>query len=101
MNGFTGKILHVNLNDKSIEIEEPSEEFYRHYAGGSLMGLYYLWKNTPQGADALSPDNTLTFAMSAPTGLPVSGQAAVPRPVNPPAAVGLLIVRRGASGQPK
>ena len=73
--GFTGKILHVNLSEQKIEIEEPSEEFYRHYAGGSLMGLYYLWKNTPQGADPLSPENTLTFALSAPTGLPVSGQS--------------------------
>ena len=75
MNGFTGKILHVDLSNKQITIEEPSEEFYRHYAGGSLMGLYYLWKNTPKGADALSPENTLTFALSAPTGLPVSGQS--------------------------
>ena len=75
MNGFTGKILHIDLSNKQIEIEEPSEEFYRHYAGGSLMGLYYLWKNTPKGADALSPENTLTFALSAPTGLPVSGQS--------------------------
>ena len=56
MNGFTGKILHVDLTNQTINIEEPSEEFYRHYAGGSLMGLYYLWKNTPKGADALSPE---------------------------------------------
>ncbi len=75
MNGFTGKILHVDLSNHKITIEEPTEEFYRHYAGGSLMGLYYLWKNTPQGADALSPENTLTFALSAPTGLPISGQS--------------------------
>lgn len=73
--GFTGKILHVNLTNQQITIEEPTEEFYRHYAGGSLMGLYYLWQNTPQGADPLSPENTLTFALSAPTGLPVSGQS--------------------------
>lgn len=75
MNGFTGKVLHVNLTTQQIAVEKPSEEFYRHYAGGSLMGLYYLWKNTPKGADALSPENTLTFALSAPTGLPVSGQS--------------------------
>ncbi len=75
MNGFTGKILHVDLTNQQIEVEKPTEEFYRHYAGGSLMGLYYLWKNTPKGADPLSPENTLTFALSAPTGLPVSGQS--------------------------
>ena len=75
MHGFTGQILHVDLTKKTTEIEKPSESFYRHYMGGSLLGLYYLWKFTPKGTDALSPDNTLTFAVSAPTGLPVSGQS--------------------------
>ncbi len=75
MKGFTGNILHVNLTTQTIEIEQPDEAFYRKYAGGSLMGLYYLWKNTPPGADALGPENTLVFATSAPTGLPVSGQS--------------------------
>ena len=73
--GFTGNILHVDLTNHTLEIENPSEDFYRHYMGGSLMGLYYLWQNTPAGADPLSPENTLTFAVSAPTGLPVSGQS--------------------------
>ena len=75
MYGFTGKILHVDLTNKTIEIEEPDEGFYRHYMGGSLMGLYYLLKNSPKGIDALDPQNTLTFAVSAPTGMPVSGQS--------------------------
>ena len=73
--GFTGNILHVDLTNRTLEIEHPGEEFYRHYMGGSLMGLYYLWHNTPAHADALSPENTLTFALSAPTGLPLSGQS--------------------------
>ncbi|WP_420645442.1 aldehyde ferredoxin oxidoreductase family protein [Candidatus Leptofilum sp.] len=73
--GFTGNILHVDLTNGTLEIENPSEDFYRHYQGGSLMGLYYLWHNTPANADPLSPENTLTFALSAPTGLPVSGQS--------------------------
>ena len=73
--GFTGNILHVDLTNRTLEIERPSEDFYRHYMGGSLMGLYYLWQNTPANADPLSPENTLTFAVSAPTGLPVSGQS--------------------------
>ena len=75
MNGFVGKVLHVDLTQGVLEIEEPGEAFYRHYWGGSLMGLYYLWHNTPRGADPLGPDNTLVFADSAATGLPVSGQS--------------------------
>lgn len=73
--GFAGKILHVDLSIGQLYVEEPGEEFYRHYLGGSLMGLYYLWKNTSRGSSPLSPENTLTFAVSAPTGLPVSGQS--------------------------
>lgn len=75
LHGFTGKILHVDLTNRQIEVETPDEAFYRQYVGGSLIGLYYLWKNTPTEADPLSPENTLTFAISATTGLPVSGQS--------------------------
>jgi aldehyde:ferredoxin oxidoreductase len=73
--GYTGKILHVDLTSREIEVETPNETFYRQFIGGSLMGLYYLWNNTPAGADPLGPENTLAFALSAPTGLPVSGQS--------------------------
>ena len=75
MFGFTGKILHVNLTTGHIEIEQPSEEFYRTYWGGSAMGTYYLLKNTPPGADPLGPENTLSFMLSATTGVPISGQS--------------------------
>lgn len=75
LNGFAGRVLHVDLTIGKLEIEQPEEAFYRQYVGGSLMGLYYLWKNTPPNADPLGPDNTMTFALSAPTGLPVSGQS--------------------------
>ncbi|MDX1616860.1 MAG: aldehyde ferredoxin oxidoreductase family protein [Candidatus Promineifilaceae bacterium] len=75
MQGFTGKILHVDLSEGTLGIEEPEEAFYRQYLGGSLMGLYYLWLNTPASSDPLGPDNTMVFALSAPTGLPVSGQS--------------------------
>lgn len=75
MYGYTGKILHVDLTSRSLKTEEPSEEFYKEYVGGSLMGVYYLWQNTPAGIDPLDPQNTLTFALSAPVGLPVSGQS--------------------------
>lgn len=75
MRGFTGNVLHVDLSARSLEIEHPQESFYQRYPGGSLMGLYYLWQFTPPGIDAYAPQNTLTFAISAPTGLPVSGQS--------------------------
>jgi aldehyde:ferredoxin oxidoreductase len=34
--GYTGKILHADLTNLSIEIEEQDEAFYRSYLGGWL-----------------------------------------------------------------
>ena len=73
--GYAGKILHVDLTAGSFEIEEPPEELYRTYMGGSALGLYYLLQNTPAGADPYGPENTLAFMLSGITGAPIAGQS--------------------------
>jgi len=73
--GYTGKILHVDLSKEKISTEQPTEEFYKTYIGGSAMGTYYVFKNTPAGADPLGPKNTLTIMLSATTGVSISGQS--------------------------
>jgi aldehyde:ferredoxin oxidoreductase len=73
--GFHGKILHVDLTNGQIEIEEPPESFYRFYMGGSALGMYYVLKHTPPHADPLGPENTLVLALSVLTGTPISGQS--------------------------
>jgi aldehyde:ferredoxin oxidoreductase len=73
--GYTGKILHVELTSGSIIVEEPPEELYRTYMGGSALGLYYLLKNTPPGADPYGPENTLAFMLAGITGAPIAGQS--------------------------
>jgi aldehyde:ferredoxin oxidoreductase len=93
--GFAGKVLHVDLDTGRLAIEEPDEAFYRTYPGGSLMGLYYLWRNTPPGIDALDPRNTLTFALSAPTGLPVSGQSRCTATCKSPTTLGVADSQAG------
>ena len=75
MLGYAGKILHVDLTAGTIEIAQPPEELYHTYLGGSALGLYYLLKNTPAGADPLGPDNTMAFMLSGVTGAPVAGQS--------------------------
>jgi aldehyde:ferredoxin oxidoreductase len=75
LKGYTGKILHVDLTTGSLEIEEPPEELYRTYMGGSALGLYYLLKNTPAGADPYGPENTLSFMLAGITGAPIAGQS--------------------------
>ena len=73
--GYTGKILHVNLTTSEIKVEEPDKQFYRTYMGGSAMGMYYVLKETPAGAEALSPENVLALCTGVVTGTPISGQS--------------------------
>jgi aldehyde:ferredoxin oxidoreductase len=73
--GYAGKILHVDLTKGKISSEQPTEEFYKTYIGGSAMGTYYVFKNTPPGADPLGPENTLTMMISATTGVSISGNS--------------------------
>ncbi len=71
--GYTGKILRVNLSDKSISIEEPDDKFYRRYFGGTGLIGYYLLKELKPGIDPLGPDNKLIFSAGVITGVPCSG----------------------------
>jgi aldehyde:ferredoxin oxidoreductase len=45
--GYHGRILHVDLTSGKLEVENPGDEFYRRYVGGSAVGLYYLLRHTP------------------------------------------------------
>lgn len=74
-NGYTGKILHVDLTKGSLTVEEPQESFYRKYLGGSAMGMHYILREMPKGANALSPENVLTLFTGVTTGAPISGQS--------------------------
>lgn len=47
-NGYTGKILRVNLSDGTISQEEQDELFYRRYFGGVGLIAYYLLKADDQ-----------------------------------------------------
>jgi len=60
--GYTGKILRVNLSDKSISVDKPDEKFYRQYFGGTALIGYYLLKELKPGIDPLGPDNKLIFS---------------------------------------
>jgi aldehyde:ferredoxin oxidoreductase len=73
--GYNGKILHVDLTKGEITVEEPEEAFYRKYLGGSAMGMYYILRDMPKGADPVGPDNVLTLMAGVTTGAPISGQS--------------------------
>jgi aldehyde:ferredoxin oxidoreductase len=75
--GYNGKILHVDLTNGTLRVEEPPESFYRKYLGGQGIGMYYILKEMPAGADPLGPENVLAITLSVVTGAPVSGQSRV------------------------
>ncbi len=73
MGAFHQKILHVNLADRTFEVEEPPAAFYRRYLGGRGFVAYYLLNEIPAGADPLGPDNVVVFAPSVVTGTLLPG----------------------------
>ncbi|HVI40329.1 MAG TPA: aldehyde ferredoxin oxidoreductase N-terminal domain-containing protein, partial [Anaerovoracaceae bacterium] len=73
--GYAGKLLRVNLSNNNISIEEPSEDFYRKYLGGSCFGVYYALTEIPKNCDPLGIENVITFAVGPITGAPISGAA--------------------------
>ena len=75
--GYNGKILHVDLTKGELTVEEPEEAFYRKYLGGSAMGMHYILREMPQGADPLGPENVLTLMTGVTTGAAISGQSRI------------------------
>lgn len=73
--GYNGKILHVDLTNGELTVEEPDGAFYRKYLGGSAMGMYYILRDMPKGADPVGPENILTLMAGVTTGAPISGQS--------------------------
>ncbi|HEU0294105.1 MAG TPA: aldehyde ferredoxin oxidoreductase family protein [Anaerolineales bacterium] len=76
-NGYHGKILHLDLTKGTLEVEEPEEAFYRKYLGGSAMGMHYILRDMPKGADPIGPDNVLTLMAGVATGAAISGQSRI------------------------
>lgn len=77
--GVHGKILHVDLETGEIEVERPSDDFYRLLVGGRALVAYFLLRDLPANTDPLSPENLLIFApgIMQGTNLPGSGRHGV------------------------
>jgi aldehyde:ferredoxin oxidoreductase len=74
---YAGRILHVDLTKGELKEEHPSKDFYRTYAGGSAMGMFYILRDMPKNADPLGAENILTLFTGTLTGLPVPGQSRI------------------------
>jgi aldehyde:ferredoxin oxidoreductase len=91
--GYTGKILRVNLTEKTAKEEKLSEDMARDFIGGAGFGIKYLFDEVKAGADALGPDNKLIFAPGpfTGTGLPCASRMAVTGKSPLTGAVGLAL----------
>jgi aldehyde:ferredoxin oxidoreductase len=71
--GHNGKVLRVDLGQRTLSEEEVPEIIYRRYLGGGALSLYYLLRELKPGVDPLGPENILIFAASTATGTPALG----------------------------
>ncbi len=60
--GYAGRILEVDLRNRSFTFEPLDEEIARLYIGGKGYGTRLLYDRTESGIDPLGPDNPLIFA---------------------------------------
>lgn len=63
MIGYSQRALRVDLSTNDIKTEKLSEEFCADYIGGYGFASKILWDELPPGADPLSPDNVLIYAI--------------------------------------
>lgn len=68
--GLMGKLLRVNLDEKSIVTEALNEEWVNKFLGGAGLATRYLYAEVPRGADPLGPENRLIFMTGPLTGTP-------------------------------
>jgi len=73
--GCNGKIARIDLEERSVKIEEPDVSIYKKYLGGRGLGVYYLFRDLSPGIDPLGPKNELILATSVITGIPIAGMS--------------------------
>ena len=73
MYAFFNRILKVDLDNSSFEIEEIPDRVLERGLGGKGLATYLLLKFNPPGVDPLSPQNHLVFATGPVTGTQIYG----------------------------
>ena len=75
--GWTGKILRVNLTDKTVSVS-PTDP-YKEYLDGMGIANKIMYDEVPAGTDPLSPENKIVFAVGplTATGVPLAGRTTI------------------------
>jgi len=74
--GTHGRVLVVDLGNKTSRIERIDEDVYKSFLGGYGLGAYLMWKHFPAGTDALAPEACFAIVSGLLTGVrtPFSGR---------------------------
>jgi len=74
--GYAGRVIHVNLTDRTVREAPIEAAFAATWLGGNGFGVKTLWDEVPPDINALSPGNVLTIATGplVATGWPCSGR---------------------------
>jgi len=69
--GYMGKILRIDLSDRSFSEEELNLKELRAFIGGSGLGAKILYQETSKNTDPFSPENELIYLTGPFVGTPV------------------------------
>src|SRR5450756_2374606 len=79
LGGYTGKILRVDLSNRTFTEETLPEEVARDFIGGAGFTVKYLYDEVPADCDPLGPENKLIYASGPFTGtrIPCASRMAI------------------------
>jgi len=74
--GSLGKVLVVDLGERTHRVEEVPETVFRQFLGGYGLGAWLMWNHFPPGTDALAPQACFAIVAGLMTGVgtPFSGR---------------------------
>ena len=86
MNGYGGRILHIDLGKQNFSVQNFDEAFARKYLGGNGFAAKILYDGLKPGIDPFSPENMVVFAVGPITDTPLPstsrGYAATKSPLS-------------------
>ena len=60
--GYAGRVLRINLTEKTFQEEPLAEEVAQDFIGGSGLTVKYLYDEVDPNCDPLGPENKLIYA---------------------------------------
>ncbi|MCX8173438.1 MAG: aldehyde ferredoxin oxidoreductase family protein [Thermoplasmata archaeon] len=79
MNGWCGKLLRINLTEKTGKVENLDENILRNFIGGRGLGAKLLYDEVKPETEPLSAENKLIFTVGplTATGAPTAGRYSI------------------------